>query len=108
VDRTKQEQRFRTRLQHHVLGCNSGGEESSNSYCQSRFPSGRIDEAASARNLTKLTGPAKVKHPIGVLKRLFRFVKIRYRGSPRNVHRLEVTPARTGLFMLRRRLLLKE
>jgi IS5 family transposase len=48
---------------------------------------------------------AKVEHPIGVIKRIFGFTKVRYRGLAKNLHRLEVTAALTNLYMVRRRLL---
>ena len=48
---------------------------------------------------------AKVEHSIGVIKRIFGFQKVRYRGLVKNLHRLEVTAAPANLFMMRRRLL---
>jgi IS5 family transposase len=48
---------------------------------------------------------AKVEHPIGVLKRVFGFVKVRYRGLAKNTCRLFVACALANLFMVRRRLL---
>lgn len=47
---------------------------------------------------------AKVEHSIGVIKRVFGFQKIRYRGRAKNLHRLEVAAARANLFTVRRRL----
>jgi IS5 family transposase len=44
---------------------------------------------------------ARVEHPIGIIKRVFGFVKVRYRGLTKNVHRLIVTGA---LAMTRRHL----
>ena len=40
---------------------------------------------------------AKVEHPIGVVKRVFGFVKVRYRGLAKNAHRLVVTCALANL-----------
>jgi hypothetical protein len=43
--------------------------------------------------------------PIGVIKRVFGFVKVRYRGLAKNAHHLVVTCALANLFMARRHLL---
>jgi len=48
---------------------------------------------------------AKVEHSIGVIKRVFGFVKVRYRGLDKNAHRLFVTCALANLFIVRHRLL---
>ena len=48
---------------------------------------------------------AKVEHTIGVIKRVFGFQRVRYRGLAKNLHRLEVTAALTNLYLMRRRLL---
>jgi len=48
---------------------------------------------------------AGVEHPIGIIKRVFGFAKVRYRGLKQNTHRLLVTCALTNLFMARRHLL---
>jgi len=40
-----------------------------------------------------------------VIKRVFGFQKVRYRGLAKNLHRLEVTAALANLYMVRRRLL---
>jgi len=48
---------------------------------------------------------AKVEHVIGVIKRVFGFTKVRYRGLAKNLHRLEVTAALANLFMVRQLLL---
>jgi hypothetical protein len=39
-----------------------------------------VDEAEKARNRTKSKARAKVKHSIGVIKRVFGFAKVRYSG----------------------------
>ena len=66
---------------------------------------GGVNEIEKARNRTKSRVRAKVEHPIGVIKRIFGFSKVRYRGLAKNLHRLEVTAALANLFMVRRRLL---
>ncbi len=46
-----------------------------------------------------------VEHSIGVIKRVFGFAKLRYRGLKKNAHRLIVACALVNLFMVRRHLL---
>ena len=65
----------------------------------------RIDEAVKAKNRNKSRVRAKVEHSIGVIKRVFGFQKVRYRGLAKNLHHLEVTAALANLFTVRRRLL---
>jgi len=48
---------------------------------------------------------ARVEHSIGVIKRVFGFAKVRYRGLKKNAHRLLVTCALANLFVARRHLL---
>jgi transposase, IS5 family len=48
---------------------------------------------------------ARVEHSIGVIKRVFGFAKVRYRGLTKNTHRLLVTCALANLFMGRQYLL---
>lgn len=66
---------------------------------------GWFDAVEQAKNRTKSQVRAKVEHPIGVIKRIFGFSKVRYRGLAKNLHRLEVTAALANLYMVRRRLL---
>ena len=50
--------------------------------------------------------PLRVSSPfIGVIKRVFGFAKVRYRGLDKNAHRLFVTCALDNLFIVRHRLL---
>jgi transposase, IS5 family len=65
----------------------------------------RVDERIKAVNRTKSSVRSKVEHTIGVIKRVFGFQKVRYRGLAKNLHRLEVTAALANLFLVRRRLL---
>ena len=65
----------------------------------------RVDEAIKAKNRNKSRVRSKVEHTIGVIKRVFGFQKVHYRGLAKNLHRLEVTAALANLFMMRRRLL---
>lgn len=45
---------------------------------------------------------ARVEHAIGVVKRVFGFTKVRYRGIAKNANRLFVTCALANIFMARR------
>jgi IS5 family transposase len=65
---------------------------------------GVVDEAEKARNRTKSRVRAKVEHSIGVIKRVFGFVKVRYRGLHKNANRLFATCALANLFIVRDRL----
>jgi IS5 family transposase len=66
---------------------------------------GVVDESERAKNRTKSKVRAKVEHSIGVIKRVFGFAKVRYRGLQKNAHRLIVTCALANLFIVRRQLL---
>ncbi len=66
---------------------------------------GVVDENERAKNRTRSKVRAKVEHSIGIIKRVFGFVKLRYRGLKKNAHRLLVTCALANLFMARRYLM---
>jgi len=66
---------------------------------------GYVDEVERGRNRTKSSVRAKVEHPFCVIKRVFGFAKVRYRGLAKNTERLWVTCGLTIIFMVRRRLL---
>ena len=66
---------------------------------------GIVDEVERTKNRTKSKVRARVEHAIGVIKRVFGFAKVRYRGLNKNRHRLLVTCALANLFMARRHLL---
>ena len=66
---------------------------------------GKINEVEKAKNRNKSRVRAKVEHVFGVIKNIFGFRKVRYRGLAKNLHRLEVTAALTNLYLVRRRLL---
>ena len=65
-------------------------------------------EAERAKNRTKSKVRAKVEHAIGVIKRVFGFVKVRYRGLAKNAHRLFVACALANLYMARRQLISRQ
>src|ERR1700748_1335109 len=66
---------------------------------------GIVDEVERRKNRTKSKVRARVEHMIGVIKRVFGFAKVRYRGLNKNLHRLLVTCALANLFIARRHLL---
>ena len=63
-----------------------------------------IDEALKAKNRNKSRIRARVEHSIGVIKRVFGFAKVRYRGLMKNRNRALVTAALANLFLVRHRL----
>lgn len=63
------------------------------------------EQRAKKKNRTKSKVRAKVEHVFGVIKRMFGFAKVRYRGLEKNAHRLFVVSALTNLFLARRTLL---
>ena len=64
-----------------------------------------LSDEDKARNRTKSKVRAKVEHPFLVIKRIFGFTKVCYRGLDKNAHRLFVVCALANLFMARRHLL---
>jgi transposase, IS5 family len=66
---------------------------------------GVVDEIERAKNRTKSKVRARVEHVFGVIKRVFGFQKVRYRGLDKNAHRLFVTCALANLFIVRTHLL---
>ena len=66
---------------------------------------GVVDEIERAKNRSKSRVRARVEHVFGVIKRVFGFQKVRYRGLDKNAHRLFVTCALANLFVVRAHLL---
>lgn len=64
-----------------------------------------LTEAERLTNRRKSSVRAKVEHAFGIIKRVFGFAKVRYRGLQKNAHRLFVTCALANLFMARRSLM---
>lgn len=62
---------------------------------------GWIDEAIKAKNRTKSRIRSRVEHSIGVIKRVFGFSKVRYRGLAKNGNRVFVTAALANIFLVR-------
>src|SRR5229473_879490 len=63
-----------------------------------------VDEIQKAKNRVKARVRAKVEHPFRILKRIFGFEKVRYRGIQKNHHRLCASFALVNLYLHRRRL----
>jgi IS5 family transposase len=63
-----------------------------------------VDEGQRARNCTKSKVRAKVEHAIGVIKRIFGFVKVRYRGLEKNANRLFAACALANRYPVRGKL----
>lgn len=63
-----------------------------------------LTEADRLRNRNKSRVRAKVEHVFGIIKRVFGFTKVRYRGLAKNAHALFVLCALTNLYLARRRL----
>ncbi len=64
-----------------------------------------LSDGEKTKNKTKSKVRAKVEHPFLVLKRVFGFSKVRYRGLAKNATRLFVACGLVNLYMVRRRLL---
>ena len=63
-----------------------------------------VDELQKAKNRVKARVRAKVEHPFRILKRIFGFEKVRYRGLKKNHQRLCACFALVNLYMHRKRL----
>ena len=64
-----------------------------------------LSEAERARNRTKSKVRAKVEHVFLVIKRIFGWSKVRYRGLAKNAHWLFISCGLANLYVARRRLL---
>jgi IS5 family transposase len=63
------------------------------------------DKTIQAKNRTKSRIRSRVEHSIGVIKRVFGFTKVRYRGLTKNANRVYVTAALANIFLVRYTLL---
>ena len=66
-----------------------------------------LSDAERARNRTKSKVRAKVERVFLVIKRIFGFAKVRYRGLAKNTNWFFVTCGLTNLYLARRRLLVE-
>jgi transposase, IS5 family len=64
-----------------------------------------LSEAEERANHHKSKVRSKIEHIFFVIKRQFKFIKVRYRGLRKNAHRLFVLCGLTNLFLARRHLL---
>ena len=67
-----------------------------------------LSDVERAKNRNKSRVRAKGEHPFLVIKRLFGFAKVCYRGIAKNANRLFVACALANLFMVRRTLLRRQ
>ncbi|MBB5060048.1 IS5 family transposase [Granulicella aggregans] len=63
-----------------------------------------VDEAAKKKDATKSKVRTKVEHVFRILKSVFGFNKVRYRGIAKNYHRLCANFALMNLYLHRKRL----
>ena len=63
-----------------------------------------VDELQKKKNRSKSSVRAKVEHPFRIVKRVFGFDKVRYRGIAKNHNRLCANFALANLYMHRKRL----
>jgi IS5 family transposase len=71
---------------------------------RSRY-AGKVDEAIRAKNRNKSRIRARVEHVFGVVKRLWGFGKMRYRGLQKNATRAFTALALANIYLGRQRLL---
>lgn len=64
-----------------------------------------LSEEERARNCTKSKVRAKVEHAFLVIKRIFGWAKVRYRGLAKNTHWLQISCGLANLYVARRHLL---
>lgn len=65
---------------------------------------GEVDEVQRAKNRTKSKVRARVEHVFGVVKRLWSFTKVRYRGLTKNATRAFVALGLANIYLARARL----
>jgi transposase, IS5 family len=68
------------------------------------WPNQKVSLVGGAVGSTKPAAAMRAR-TIGVIKRVFGFAKVRYRGLKKNAHRLIVAGALANLFIARRHLL---
>jgi IS5 family transposase len=72
---------------------------------RTRKPGGEVDEVKRGKNRNKSKIRSRVEHVFAVVKRLWGFNKVRYRGLEKNATRAFTALALSNIFMCRRRLL---
>ncbi|CCD39479.1 Transposase [Candidatus Paraburkholderia kirkii UZHbot1] len=66
---------------------------------------GEVDEVARGKNRNESKIRARVEHVLAIVKRVWGFTKVRYRGLAKNANRAFVALALTNVYLLRRRLM---
>ncbi|WP_198970205.1 transposase, partial [Xylophilus sp. ASV27] len=66
---------------------------------------GEIDEAERSKNRNKSRVRARVEHVFAVVKRLWGFTKVRYRGLAKNATRSFVALGLANIYLARQRLM---
>ena len=74
---------------------------------RTRKAGGEVDEVKKAKNRNKSKIRARVEHVFAVVKRLWGFDKVRYRGLAKNATRAFVTLAMANIYLARRPLLVQ-
>ena len=64
-----------------------------------------LSEQERNQNRTKSKVRAKVEHAFLIIKRIFGWAKVRYRGLAKNTHWLQISCGLANLYMVRRRIL---
>jgi len=64
-----------------------------------------LTDKQKAKNKNKSKIRARVEHPFHVIKRVFNFNKVRYKGLKKNTHWLHVTCGLANIYMARKKLL---
>jgi transposase, IS5 family len=72
---------------------------------RTRKAGGEVDEAKRAKNRTKSKIGARVEHVFAVVKRLWGFTKVRYRGLAKNACRAFTALALCNIYLSRHRLM---
>jgi IS5 family transposase len=85
-----------------IKQCAPKAQDMTNRRCRRK---GEVDEIERAKNRNKSRVRAKVEHAFGVIKNIFGFVKVRYKGLMKNANRLFATCALANLYMARHHLL---
>ena len=73
--------------------------------CRTRKPGGEADEVKRGRNRNKSKIRSRVEHVFAVIKRLWGFTKVRYRGLAKNAGRAFTALALANIYLSRNRLL---
>ena len=73
--------------------------------CRTHKPDGEVDEVLRGKNRNKSKIRARVEHVFAVVKRLWGFTKVRYRGLSKNAGRAFTVLALANIYLSRNRLM---